>query len=352
MGNCYNHLTWDKRITIANFLKINMKIKDISKVLGVHNSTIYRELKRGQYEHLNDNLTTEIRYSPDIAHKKYQENLKNKGRELKIGNDIALANYIENKIINEKLSPKAVLLHIKNANLKFSTSVCFRTIYNYIDNDVFYRLTNKDLVIKRNRRKRKNKVKKRSKVMGNTIENRPKHIDLRQEFGHWEMDCVLGKREKGKVLLVLTERKTRFELIILMDSQTANCVVTAISEIEKNLGFRKFKKIFKTITVDNGSEFANSIEIERSIISKKNRTTVYYCHPHASWERGSNENNNRLIRRWFPKNTSFKTLNDEKVKFVQNWLNDYPRGIFNGNTAKDKLMIELDLLKINIIDKL
>lgn len=349
MGKKYRHLTWENRISIASYLKVNTPIKEIALHIGTTKTTIYNEVKRGRYIHTNSDLTKEDRYSPDIADEKYRKYLSEKGRSLKIGKDIEYADFIESMIVDNSYSPEAVLYNIKQNKIKFRTSVCFKTIYNYIDNDVFYRLTNKNLPVKRSKKRGYSKVRKRSKIFGDSIEKRPDEVAKRNTFGHWEMDCVVGTREKGKVLLVFTERLTRQEIIKILPRKKVKYVIKALDELEKELGFRKFSKMFKTITVDNGSEFAGGVEFERSCISKtKKRTKVYFCHPYSSWERGSNENNNKLIRRHLPKGTDFKNLTKVDIQYIEDWVNDYPRGIFGGHSARDVFRTELQKLKIAI----
>ncbi len=348
LGKYFKHLTWDDRVSIASYLKVRTPIKEIAKLIGVSKTTIYNELERGQYLKLCRKTLKEFKeYSPDIAEEKYRNNLSQKGRDLKIGKDIKFANFIEDMIVNKKYSPKAVLFHVKQEKVKFKTSICFKTLYNYIENNVFYRLTNKDLPIKRSKKRGYSKVRKRSKIFGDSIEKRPSEIEERNTFGHWEMDCVIGKQEKGKTLLVLTERFTRFEIIKIMEKKKVENVVKALDEIEKELGFKKFRKIFNTITVDNGSEFAGGEKFEQSCISKKKRTKVYFCHPYSSWERGSNENNNKLIRRHLPKGTSFKCLIKEEVKYIEEWMNNYPREMFKGRSSKK--IFDEELEKLNIV---
>ena len=106
-------LTWTDRISIEALKKAGHSVIEIAEQLGVHRSTIYNELKRGEYMHRNSDYTEELRYSPDIAQEKAEENLKARGTQLKIGNDIAYANYIEDKIVNEDYSPAAVLGELK-----------------------------------------------------------------------------------------------------------------------------------------------------------------------------------------------------------------------------------------------
>lgn len=294
-----HQLTRADRIKIEALLKEGLSKAKIAKHLGVHRSTIYNELKRGEYEHRNSDWTTEIRYSPDIAQEKAEENLKVRGTQLKIGNDIAYANYIEDKIVNEDYSPAAVLGELKAQGREgeFNTTVCVATLYSYIDKGVFLKLTNKDLPVKKNKKRGYKKVRKQQAraAAGDSIEKRPEEIDQREEFGHWEMDSVIGKRGVSKnVLLVLTERKTRDEIIFKLPDHTDEAVVAALDRLERRYGADMFRQIFKTITVDNGSEFADVNGLERSILEEgEKRTHLYYCHPYSSWERGTNEVTNK-----------------------------------------------------------
>jgi len=297
--------------------------------LGVHISTIYRELKRGEYEHLNTDYTKEKRYSADLAEQRYQESLRAKGADLKIGSDRVYAEYIEYKIREEKYSPAAVLGEIEAQGLEFNTTVSKTTLYSYIDKGIFLTLTNKDLPVKRNKDSSKyKKVKPKRAPKGTSIEKRPAEVAARLSFGHWEMDCVEGKKGTKKTLLVLTERYTRNEIIRLMKDHTAASVIKALDSIEKQYGSEMFSKVFQTITVDNGSEFSDFDGIERSIKGGK-RTSAYYCHPYSSYERGSNENQNKLVRRHYPKGVSFESVTSADIKKLENWVNHYPRGIFN-----------------------
>ena len=292
----FNHLTYNDRLKIEAWLKVGLSKKEISMLLGVHISTVYREIKRGTYNRLDgDTYTYKNAYSPDISQKKYQDYLSCKGADLKISNDYDFADFIEDKICKEKYSPASALAVAKK--LGYKTSVCISTLYSYIDKGVFYHLTNKDLPIKRNKKHSYKKVKPLRASKGTSIEKRPLEVLKRNTFGHWEMDCVVGKKETKKTLLVLTERYTRQEIIRVMKDKTANSVVKAIDRIERQLGSKRFRSIFKTITVDNGGEIMDTEGIESSVLCKSKRTHLYYCHPYSSYERGSNENQNKLIRR-------------------------------------------------------
>lgn len=340
----FKHLTYTQRLFIESALRNNQSVREIADYLGVNRCTIYREIKRGRYIHTTD-LKDEERYSPDIANEKYLNNLKEKGQDYKIGKDYKLLKFITDKIKNDRYSPEAVLGEIKNKNLKFSVTLSKQTIYNYIDKGLFLEITNKDLPVKKNRRRKYNKIKIQSKVNnGDSIEKRPKHIDNREEFGHWEMDTVIGKKGVSKnSLLVLTERKTRKEIILKLNNHTCNEVVNKINFLEERFG-EYFSNIFKTITVDNGTEFSDSKGMEKSIYGDFKRTKIYYCHAYSSYERGSNENQNKLIRRYIPKGTCFDYMDDKQIQEIENWINNYPRKIFNYQTSKymfDKELNEL-----------
>lgn len=328
----FNHLTKTQRLQLESYLKINLTKKEISKLLGVHISTIYREIKRGTYKHLTTNLTTENRYSSDMAEMKYRANLKEKGQELKIGKDINYAKYIESRIIKNKLSPLAVLGEIKHKQLKFNISICVNTLYKYIYNGVFEHLTMANLTMKSRKKRYKKLVQKRA-PKGTSIEKRPQEINNRNTFGHWEMDCVCGSTKT--TLLVLTERLTRKEIIRKMPNQKAASVIKEINKLEKEIGCKRFKQLFKSITTDNGSEFADYFNLEKSIYTKANRTKLYYCHAYCSSEKGTCERINREIRRLIPKGIDINIFSKQQIQKVENWINNYPRQIFNFSSSNE-----------------
>lgn len=332
----YKHLSFTDRLKIEAWESIGTSPRVMAKELGVHISTIYRELKRGRYERLNTDLTTEDRYSPDIAEKKYRDNLKAKGTGLKLGNDHEYAAYLEYKVSVEKYAPGAILGEIKKNGMVFQTTISKTTFYRYIDDGVFLTITNKDLPIKRNKNKQKhNHVQASRAPKGKSIEKRPKEIESRKTFGNWEMDSVEGKKRTKKALLVLTERKTRNEIIRIMKDKTAASVLSTLDALEAEMGAKRFALIFQTITVDNGSEFSDYEGIERSATGEGKRTNVYFCHPYSSYERGSNENQNKMIRRHYPKGYDFSNVTPADIQKLENWINNYPRKIFDFYSSSD-----------------
>lgn len=115
-----------------------------------------------------------------------------------------------------------------------------------------------------------------------------------------------------------------------MNDKTAASVIKALNALEKQLGSELFAQVFQTITVDNGSEFSDYEGIEKSLIHKGHkRTKVYFCHPYSAYERGSNENQNRMVRRHYPKGYDFTNTTPAEIRKLEKWINDYPREMFN-----------------------
>ena len=350
MKRKYKRLTHDNRIQIETLLRQGVKPYIIAKLLGFANSSIYREINRSKYTHLNSDYTTEQRYSADKGDYLAQFNRTTQGRQPKIENDYEFAKFVEYMILIERKSPSAVLLYIKRNNLHFKTHVCLSTLYNYVRKGMFLHVTEKDLWKKGKRKKKKRVVvQRKAPLHGKSIEQRPESANIRS-FGHWELDSIIGKRAKGETLLNFTERKTRYTIIIKSKDKTALSTVRAINSLERVFG-SAFSKVFKTITCDNGVEFAATEKIENSPYTKKQRTTVYYCHPYSSWERGSNENQNGFIRRFIPKGTKMETISASKLKRVQNFINQYPRALFDGDNSENQFKTELKKLGIPLLEK-
>ena len=250
---------------------------------------------------------------------------------MKIGNDYEFVNYVEKRVLTDKLSPCAVLGEIKRKKL-FHTDISKATMYRYISDGIFMNISMRDLPIGQKKKHYRKAVIKRP-PKGVSIEKRPVNISERKEFGHWEMDCVVGTKNKGKVFLALSERLTRKEIIMLMPDRKTESVICCLNLLEKRYG-KLFRKVFKTITVDNGAEFADTVGLEKSIYRGK-RVQVYYCHPYCSSERGTNERLNREIRRIVPKGTNLSRFTDEEVKEIEDWINNYPREIFSYATSAE-----------------
>jgi IS30 family transposase len=281
-------------------------------------------------------LQEQIRYCADTGQRVHDERTSNKGRPLKIGHDHKLAEHIERKIGKERYSPDAVIGEIRAKGLKFEVSICTKTLYNYIDSNVFLNITNKDLPVKKDGKKRKYRRTNAialNNLKGRSIEERPKSIETREEPRHWEMDCVLGKGTA--CMLVMTERTSRKELIFKLKAKKQEHVREVIDQLERKHKSR-FNTMFRSITMDNGCEFLNQEAIEASCLGAGNKRTIcYYAHPYSAWERGSNEAANKLIRRFVPKGTNINELTLADIKRIEHWMNNYPRRMFGYRSASE-----------------
>lgn len=343
------NITYAQRLQLEAYLKAGLHKKEIAKLLGVSLTTVYNEIKRGTYEHTlsissdshgKKKYNNVIRYSPELAEERYRLNMSNHGAPLKVGSDFEFIKYVEKRILKDHLTPCAVIGEIR-AKKMFKTQITKTTLYRYINMGVFLNIDSSNLPYKRKKKKHNKRVAK-SAPRGTTIEMRPIEVLKRDSFGHWEMDCVVGKKTTRDVLLVLTERLTRYEIILKMPNRKAATVVESLNRIERRFG-NKFKKIFKTITVDNGVEFSDYVNLEKSIYNDV-RTKLFYCHPYSSYERGSNERIYRDIRRLVPKGADLTTFSDDEIKYVENWVNAYPREIFGFVSSTERFNEQLQAL--------
>lgn len=341
----YKRMTKRVRDKIEVLYNSHHKPKQIAEILGYHIASIYSELKRGFYDHKNTDWTYTRKYSADKAQRKADFENTAKGAPLKIGKDHNLAKYIEEKILIEKKSPEAVLGEIKRDNITFNTTICKTTLYSYIDKGLFLHISNKNLLHKGKKRKHYKKIHTQKKIQkGRSIEERPAIINDNKEFGHWEYDTVIGQKKKDNVIFVFTERKTNFEIMLKARDKSSLSCIQCMNKLERKYG-KKFSKVFKSITCDNGTEFSDYISMEKSIYSKnRKRTTVYYCHPYSSWERGRNENNNAFIRRFIPKGEKISNFTDEYISRVEDYINDYPRKLYNFNSSRMQFLLEMQNL--------
>ena len=334
----FRHMTWDDRLRIEALKNAGHSYRFIAKQIGFSLSAVYTEVQRGLYWH-RDGQTwlEEQRYSASIAQQDAEYQATAKGKNLKLGNNYKYTQYVSEKIL-DGWSPDAI---VGDLNRRGEWTVSTPTLYRYIDAGFIPNVTNSHLLEKNKRKRTYKQVKRACKApKGKSISQRPEEVDTRATFGHWEMDSVVGKRDgKGQTLLVLTERMTRYEYILRVMDKTAESVVTALDAL-----FTKLPKgTFKSITVDNGSEFqdCNRMEFDKNGIQ---RTEIYYCHPYNSSERGSNERINRIIRRIYPKKSDFSVITQNSCDTVADWINTLPRKILNYATPQELFYEQLLLV--------
>jgi len=335
------YFTDTERYRLETMLKDDVPVMQISERLGKHFTTVYKEIQKGTVELLNSDLTYRKEYCADVAQRITTDRGHNKGVPIKLGNNYGLAEHIEHLVKDLRYSPYAVSQDI--ADGRFHMTLCEGTIYNYIHGNVFLGISDSDLHynLKRTRNITKEKRPSYKKLHSRSIEERPGHISRRDTYGHWEMDTVYSGKEKSKsCLLVLTERMTREEIIRGMSDRTLNSTKETLDALEREFGAVGFRKKFLSVTMDNGSEFGSSADIEKSCLSDTPRTAAFFCHPYCSSERGSNENCNGLIRYWIKKGEDIGAYTAEQIKDIQDWINNYPRKLFNGlSTVQYKAML-------------
>lgn len=330
------HLRWEDRLKLQSLLKVRPRLtqKQIAEALECSRSTVKRELKRGETEHLTTLLEIIIVYSPDLAQLHCEQQYSAKGPDYKLGADYVLAKAIGDKILKENYSPDAVLMYFNQTQWPSETRICTKTLYTYIEEGIIPGVGNHQLLMQGKREKKtKGSGRRHQRVVTakRSIADRPKEADTRSEFGHWEIDTVVGGTGTAPdVLLVLTERVSRYELIRKIPARDQNSVIAALDSIERQMGSVTFRKVFTTITADNGSEFLAAERVEGSSLTKKRRTRLYFAHPYSAFERGSNEQANGIIRRFIPKGSDLSLYSKKTVRAIQDWMNAYPRRILGG----------------------
>ena len=334
----YKHITYAERTMIERWYNQDHKSKkEIAKLLRKSERTIRREINRGLITVRYYDWTEREEYSARVAQDKYDFGKTSKGPELKLDSDIGLVKHIEKEIKENHKSPEVVSKELKENG--FDIEITGRTIRNAIKSGVIFEKIKQGKIIYKKEYNNKNKEQRVSKMIPaeKSIEYRPKEALLRNVYGYWEGDLVVGKQGTKTVLFTLTERMTRQEIIMKLPNKETATIAKALDKIERKYG-SKFYETFKSITFDNGVEFMGYNGLEKSCLRKKKRTEIYYAHPYCSGERGTNENNNRLIRRWIPKGIDMKDIKVSFIKEIENWINNYPRAMFDYRSSNDVLL--------------
>ena len=339
------HLTANDRVRIEFLAKSGEGVVSIARKLGVSHSTISRELKRGKTEYLNSHDWVMVPYySADLAQQQAEYAQTSKGRSEKIGNRFDYLSALEDLIL-KNYSPETAIVTLQKER-KFDISISKNTFYRYLRLGYFHRISFSDLPVgkRRPRRGSVSHVNKQS-VHHTSIESRCKEILTRSEFGHWELDSVVGKSTgKSESCLVLTERKTRLEIVLKVPDKRSDCTVSAMRSMRRYLG-ADYKKLFHTITCDNGSEFADQKKLEAV------GPVYFWCHPSCPSERGSNECANRLVRRKLHKGQSLAAVTRSDAAAVTAWINNYPRRMFDFSSSLDIFRRLMDSLRLSRPDR-
>lgn len=332
----HKHLNFEERMIIQLRLKDGFSPYKISKELGRASNTIRNEIARGTVTQIQQGRKVEV-YIADTGATIYKKNRKYSSAKFKRLSCKAFISYVCKTMQENKWSVDACVGHaVANKLFVPSEMVCTKTLYNYIDLGLL-EIRNVDLPMKLRRNTKSKRVRTNRRILGTSITERPEVIDSREEFGHWEIDTVIGTKDKyDSVLLTLAERKTRHFIVRKIEAKSAHAVLQELENLKQYFG-HQFSQVFKSITSDNGQEFAELSSLEQEVSTK-----VYFTHPYASFERGTNERHNGLLRRFIPKGTAMNGYSSEDIAFIEEWCNTLPRKLLAYHTPEELFEHELD----------
>ncbi len=327
------HLTAEERHDIEVHLCDGWSLYRIAKHLGRPYNTIKNELQRGTVLLYHGKVK---RYKAKAGEAVYKEHRKSSTRKYRCLETAPFLRYVEKMFREEGWSLDACYGYaLENGLFRREEMVCTKTLYNYIDLGLIS-LKNIDLPEKLSRNTKQKKVRENKKNLGDSIDLRDESVENRDSFGNWEIDSVVGKKKAEEpCVMSLTERKLRVSIWLKLRNHSADAMMEAIQQLKAEYGDR-FAQVFQTITADNGSEFGRLSEL------KEDGVKVYFAHPYSSWERGTNECHNRMLRRFIPKRKSIESYSCEDILFFADKINALPRRILGYHTPEELFERELD----------
>jgi IS30 family transposase len=306
------HLTLEQRYALKAYLECGKTKSETAQLLGVHRSTIYREFNR--------NSSKRGIYNPDTANELAEERKERFCQHRKF--DSSKQKLIENFIEEQQWSPEQIKGYCERNNIEM---VSHERIYQHVRED---KSKGGDLYKHmRHKLKHRNRpVTGKHEVIKNkiSIDDRPEVINSKKRFGDWEIDLIVGKNNKG-AMVTLVERTTAMIMIRKLENgKNADSLANVVIDM-----LLPYKETVKSITSDNGSEFARHEKIAQKLFAD-----FYFAHPYSSWERGLSEYSNKLIRQYIPKKSNFDNFDEEFIKQVQYKINRRPRKNLKYNTPK------------------
>lgn len=336
-----HHLRFDERETIETVYNANVRLppgkrksqNQLAKDLGLAKSTLSREIDRGRCA----NPTffagrTFWEYSAHKAQDSIDDGNGNKGCPMKVTSQMATRP--QELILDQGYSPNHARVTMLREGFDMPRSTT--TIYNHIEHGDIGICHGQTPYHPKPRRKRRERPRRSYRnPFSLSIEKRPEAVGRRGWFGHWEMDTVVSARGGKGGLLVLTERKTRYTIIEKIKAISQDEIVAAI----KRLVRKNILKHVRSITTDNGGEFSDYKEMCKALRKINRFLKIYYTHAYAAWEKGSVENANRHIRRFYPKGTKFNLVSRNRIKKLQDFINSIPRASLKGQSANESFLL-------------
>jgi len=312
MTKHYTHLTQEERYQIWSDKKAGFSPIAIARDLNRHVSTIRRELSR------NTGLKG---YRPQQTNRLAQNRLSTKPKAIKLTDELKQQIITQ---IQQDWSPEQIQGRWQAEGI--AVTVCPATVYRFIYADPeLHQQLKPHLRHKKRYKQRTGKTEQRGQIKNRvSIDERPSVVELKERLGDWEADTVIGQGHQG-VLVTLTERVTKLELIAAVPSKHAEGVTQAIINL-----LTPYRSTLKTITFDNGKEFAFHERISEAL-----KVDTYFAHPYHSWERGLNENHNGLIRQYLPKGMPLNKVTQDDVNTIANKMNQRPRKLLGFKTPEE-----------------
>lgn len=329
MEKLRRRLNLNERIVIETLLNENRSKSYIAIQLKRNRSTITREVN-------NWIKKPSDKYDATIAHFFAKEEYLNKRNLDKINTHKRLKAFVYRGLLSgfspEQIAGRIKIVYPNDTTMSISHEAIYQHIYkhrqSYLGKKLIKLLPYHHHKRREKRKFGKNRVRIKDQV---NISQRPKHVELRIEAGHWEGDLMIGAGQKSAIGTIV-ERKTRYTFIVKIENRKSKTVTQQFAKLLNTLP----KKIRKTMTYDNGIEMAN-----HKWLSNNTGMDIYFANPYSSWERGTNENTNGLIRRFFPKGTDFNKITIEQLKQAQFALNNRPRKILGYKTPNEIMNQEI-----------
>ena len=327
------HLKAEERGAIQQLKRLGHSNREIAKLLNCSPSTVGYEIKRGTSEYSGKGRKPI--YSAKRGAAIYKKNRMRCHRPKTVPRNSKFIQWLVKQVTNHKWSFDVCVGYARLNNLFPVEEIpCTKTLYNLLWNgELPVTLFELPEILSR-RQHGKHRISKRLK--GRSIEERPAEIAERKIFGHWESDTVIGKKKKGEpAVFTIVERTTGCYLSIRISGKNTVGVNEAMEQLHSQFG-KHFSEVFKSITTDNGNEFALFSEFE------KFGTKIYFANPYSAWERPINERTNRLLRRFIPKGTSISKFSDEQILQFSDEINSLPRKRLNYQSPEMLFDIQLD----------
>ena len=306
-----NHITLEQRYQIAAYMNAGMCIDDIAKQIGKNRSSIYRELNR--------NASNKGKYTAKKAHELSTER---KDRFVGLRKFDSACKKVTESLLKHKWSPEQIVGHCERMGIAM---VSHERIYQHIRQD---KINGGKLYLncRHNLKNRKRPVGKHLPIANRiSINERPEIVANKERFGDWEMDTIIGAYQQGAIL-TLTERATNFIFILKLE-QGKNSKALREKLTETLLPYKNF---VHTITTDNGPEFADHLAMKSTLDS-----CIYFANPYCSWEKGSIEHANKLIRQYIPKEDNLNHYTQAQLDEIQYAINSRPREKLDFDTPKN-----------------